>query len=151
MKLLKPDPMGESRNPFQVYLLCLAIFTALTMLVSDVKPSAGTLDHYLDGWEETAWSLLLISGSSFALAGMFWLGDPRDALFIKRIGFTILSVPVFIYGAVLFLHFGFRAFSIAMILWGFAVASSVQAYRVNKHIKRLIAFGDAKANDDGEH
>lgn len=147
---LRPDPMGEERNPFQVYLLCLAIFSGMTVLISDVPNSAGSIEAFLTGWEEALWGALLVGGSILSLAGMYWPWDPRDGLLMKRFGFTTLSVPLVIYAIALVARFGFAALSLSLVIAGFAVASFIQARRVNKRVKHVIektvTNGDGNTN-----
>ena len=136
--MLKPDPMGESRNPFQVYLLGLCIFSGWSILAADVPASVGTIEYYLNAWQETVWCVLLIGGATFALLGMFWPFDARTGLILKRFGFTSLCIPIFMYGLLLVFKFGFNTLSLSLVLWGFAIASGVQAHRVNKRIKLTL-------------
>ena len=135
---LKPDPMGESRNPFQVFLLCLCIFSAWSILADDVPSTVGTIEYYLNTWQEVIWSTLLIGGSGFALLGMFWPYNRGTGLILKRFGFNVLCVPIFMYGLLLVFKFGFGGLTMATILWGFAIASGTQARRVNKRIKEVL-------------
>lgn len=147
---LKPDPMGE-RNPFQVYMLCLAILSGASILISDVPASAGSIEQYLVGWQEAVWGWLLVLGSSISLLGMYWQRDARDSLLMRRFGFLVLSVPLMVYSIALVARFGFTALTLSMTIMGFAAASLVQAFRVNKVINEIIhqtEGGEAEGNGD---
>lgn len=136
---LKPDPIGQmQRNPFQVYLLMVCIFSGLSILIPDVRSSTGSIEQYFLGWEKFVWGGLILLGSTCALAGMYWPWDPRDGLLIKRLGFYVLSVPLLIYGLILFARFGYDSLTLSAALIGFSVASLVQAYRINKVIHQAI-------------
>lgn len=140
---LKPDPMGTERNPFQVYLLCLAILSGATTIGADIESTSGSVATYLNDWHKTLWSILLMLGASSGLLGMFWWGDPRTGLLIKRFAFSLLCIPVFIYGLVIFFMIGYSGLTVVLTLWGFSVASGVQAWRVDKHIKQVIRKSQA--------
>lgn len=134
---LGADPMGE-RNPFQVYMLLLSLLSGFTTLLADVPATTGSIEYYLNRWEEIVWATLLILGSASTLVGMFWYGTERDALLVKRLGLTTLSVPLAVYAFVLVGRFGWSSLSIALAILGFAGAAFVQAWRVNKAINRAI-------------
>lgn len=134
----KPDPMGLPRNPFQVYLMAVAIFSGGSILIRDVPATAGTAEAYLEGWSLVLWAVLLVVGGTLTLAGMYWQWDVRDALLAKRLGLVMLSLPVGCYGLILAFTVGTRAGSVVAVLLGFAAAGSVQAWRVHQHIKQVM-------------
>lgn len=141
-KKLKPNPTLVERNPFQVYLLMLATFSGFTSLSTEVPSTSGSVANYLDGWHQVVWSSMLILGSVTCLVGMYWQGDIRDGLLFKRFGLTVLCVPVFIYGLIILVTYGISGLTVCLIIWGFSVASGLQAWRVNKQVRLSINTGD---------
>jgi hypothetical protein len=143
MRRLKPDPIGDPRNPLAVYLLTLALLSG-ALIVSGVPSD----DVELPGHARLAWGCVLTFGSLNALTGMFWQGDPRTGLMLKRVGFLSLVIAAVVYAVALGLLFGGVAFLSSAILLGFAWACALQYRRVNGVIRRIIRLTD-KADGDG--
>lgn len=133
---LQPDPLGIPRNPFQVYLLCLAIAAGIPLLFG--VPTAGSLEASLPRFQVVIWGLMLVLGSSTTLVGMYWPGHPASGLLIKRTGLVSVGSAAFVYTSVLVLYFGVRAGLVIVYTLGFAVACFVQAHYINRHIKAVI-------------
>jgi hypothetical protein len=134
---LRPDPLGIPRNPFQVYLLCLAILSG-GLLAFGVTTS-GSIEDSLPTFYATSWGLMLVFGSAAALAGMFWPGDPMTGLVVKRSGLVAVGIAATVYVVVLVLFFGMRASLAAGVTLGFAYACFWQVHQINRHIRAVIA------------
>lgn len=135
---MKPDPMGEPRNPFQVYLLCLGCLSAFTILWPG-PASTGAIAQALSETFENIWAGMLLLGCGSTLVGMFWQGDARTGLVIKRAGLNILCYPVLVYAVIVWTVAGWGATTVAMTMVGFAVSAALQARRVSIRIRAAIA------------
>lgn len=133
--MLKPDPIGEARNPLAVYLLLLALISGVGLLLG--TPTAGSIEATLPVWASKTWGGFLTVGGGCVLAGMYWPGDPRTGLVVKRFGFLALIVASSIYALVLLLAIGINAFLVAGIVLGFGVACTLQYLRVNRRIMKI--------------
>lgn len=134
---MKPDPMGERRNPFQVYLLCLAVMTGVTSLLPG-ESTAGSTERFLSDKGLYLFGALLTVGSVLTLAGMYWQGDARDGLLMKRLGLMIVAAMCEIYALIVVAYFHLAGLSFALALAGFGYAAGVQCRHVHRHIKYLI-------------
>lgn len=136
MSPLKPDPLGDPRHPLAIYLLGLCLLSG-TLTVTGVE-MARSFEDSLPTYLVKTWGGTLILGASFALIGVYWQGDPRNGLVLKRIGYFTLSVVEAIYSVVLWWSFGLAATFPAGIVLGFSAASGIQYRRVNRRIKKII-------------
>ena len=141
---LKPDAMGEPRNPLQVYLLCLCILSGLSSFGEQASTS-GTIDS-LDYHSRVLWGVMIASGGFMALLGMFWQGDARDALVLKRLGFITLIIPCVIFSTVLLSLAGWQGATVAATLLGFAYACYLRARDAHRLIRTIIRRTE---QDDG--
>lgn len=132
----KPDPMGQPRNGLVIYLLVIAVMSGLGFLSG--TPTAGSIEAELPPLARYAWGAMLTVGAAGALTGMFWPGDPRTGLLVKRFGFVSLVFAALVYGTVLWASAGVRAFLVWGSVYGFAMACAERAWRVDQMIKRVI-------------
>lgn len=139
--------MGEDRNPFQVYLLTLGCWGALTV-ISPGEAASGSIEKVLHEPFETLWGLTLLAGCGSTLLGMFWQGDARTGLVIKRAGLMILVYPVIIFAFVVWVISGWGGTIVAMTLIGFAFSAALQARKVSRRINVAIKNGET---DDGRY
>lgn len=128
--------MGTERNPLQVYLLIIAFISGTGFLVG--TPTAGSIEAALPPLARYVWGFMLTIGSGSALAGMFWQGDPRTGLVVKRFGFVSLALAAVIYGTVLVAHVGVGGFLVWGSVYGFSVACGERAWKVNRMILKVI-------------
>lgn len=134
---MKPDPMGDRRNPFQVYLLALTILSGISTMLPG-RSTTSSVQRYLDHPYDVIWGALLTLGAALTLLGMYWQGDARDGLVFKRTGLAGLVIPAAVYGIILIALVGVGAFLAGFTILGFAVACFVQWRRVHHHTKTLI-------------
>jgi hypothetical protein len=97
----------------------------------------------MDPWAQLLWGMLIFVGSMDVLLGMFWQGDARTGLILKRLGFIMLVVPCVIFGIAVVASAGSGGITVALSLWGFAVACHLRARTVHKHIKAIIRLSEA--------
>lgn len=145
---VKPDPMGEPRNPFQVFLLLVSLLNGTASLFGSY--GAGSVAQYASNINLFIWGFLLFIGSLATLMGMYWLGDKRDGLLVKRMGLVALASPTLIYGIILLMSSDGHARYAGMIMMGFTLAAAIQAHRVNSHIKAIIQLTE-HLNGHGEN
>lgn len=132
---LKPDPLGLPRNPLAVYLLCVAFVSGLSSALGfGTSRSIDDLPHSVS----LTWGTVLALGSAAALTGMFWQGDPRTGLVVKRFGYIALTFASLIYATVLVATFLPGAFMVAFFVYGFAAACAYRALVVNRAIRLII-------------
>jgi hypothetical protein len=93
---IKPDPLGQPRNGYQVLLFAIAIVNGLSILF--FVPTSDALASVLDPMLLRTYGGILASAGIAVLLGMFWLGHPVTALFLKRFGYLALFVAVGLYG-----------------------------------------------------
>lgn len=133
---LKPDPLGEPRNPFQVYLLALATISGVAQLIG--QTTTRSVESELPYTSQVAWAIMLVIGSTTALAGMYWQGDRRTGLVLKRLGFVSLASASIIYGTILLVGFGLGASLVALTVYGFAAVCCERAWQVHRYIRGQI-------------
>jgi hypothetical protein len=132
---LKPDPLGQPRNPLAIYLLLLAFFSGLTAMAGVAPPS---IESELPPSVGFAWALMLTMGAGAMLAGVYWPGTIQTGLSLKKIGSFALSVAAMIYAVVLLVAFGFAAFFNAGIILGFGVACYLHYRTVSKRVQEIV-------------
>lgn len=133
---LKADPLGEPRNPLAVYLLALCVVSGVSLL-SGVSTS-GSIESELPFAAARIWGVMLTAGASSTLLGMFWQGDRRTGLLIKRTGLLTLSIAAFIYAAVILAAAGMQGAFVCGIVVGFGVATAIQFVRINRRVHQII-------------
>lgn len=133
---LKPDPLGYPRHGLVVYLLLLCTLSGIRLLFG--APAAGSIEEALDRQVVIGWATLLTLGAGCALAGMFWPGDVRTGLLVKRLGYAALTFAATIYALVIFATFAREALLIGGILLGFAYACFHTWRRVNQRIREIL-------------
>jgi hypothetical protein len=120
-----------------VYLLGLAFLSGLGLLVGGVQ-SSGSVESELPVYLARTWGFMLTFGAGASLAGMFWQGDRRTGLLVKRVGLLALSIAAYVYAAVVVTAAGMRGAFVAGVIIGFGVACSVQFARINRRIHQII-------------
>lgn len=140
---MKPDPMGERRNPFQVYMVSLSIVAGIPSALGE--PPSGSVSSALDSGYLEVWGCMLLLGGLTAMMGMFWQGSATNGLFVKRFGLLSLGIANMIFGLIILQHFAWDRAYVALTMLGFAGACFLRAWYVSKHIKALIrrsTYGD---------
>lgn len=133
---MKADPLGEPRNPLAIYLLALCCVSGVGIVVG--VSTSGSIEAALPEYLAQIWGLMLAFGSSVSLAGMFWQGDRRTGLLVKRVGMLSLSIAAAIYAVVIAVAAGRDGAFIAGIVAGFSVATFAQFVRINRRIHQII-------------
>lgn len=133
---LKPDPIGEPRNSLAVFLLIMSFVSGALFLVG--VPSSGGIEAELPRAASLTWGAVLAFGSGCVLLGMFWQGDRRTGLLLKRTGFLALVVASGVYSATLVLLIGVRALLSASVVLGYGWACAHQWRRVNRTVIRIV-------------
>lgn len=133
---LKADPLGEPRNPLAVYLLSLCCISGISLLVG--VSTSGSIEAELPFAAARLWGAMLTLGAGSTLLGMFWQGDQRTGLLIKRTGLLTLSIAAFIYAAVIIAAVGLDGAFVCGIVVGFGVATAVQFVRINRRVHQII-------------
>lgn len=133
---LKADPLGEPRNPLAIYLLALCCVSGISLLAG--VSTSGSIESELPAAVARIWGTMLTTGAGATLLGMFWQGDRRTGLLIKRGGLLTLSIAAFIYALVLILAAGMEAAFVVGLVLGFAVATMIQFLRINRRIHQII-------------
>lgn len=131
-----PDPLGSPRHPLVVYLLALALFSGLSELFG--ASTSGAVEAALHDSTRDTWAFILALGSAAALAGMFWPGDRRTGLVLKRLGYAALTVAASIYCLIVLLTVGQAGLSVGLVIFGFGVACGIIARRVDKTIRSAL-------------
>lgn len=133
---MKADPLGEPRNPLAIYLLGLTFLSGLGTTFG--VPSSGSIEAELPVYLARAWGVMLTFGSLSTLCGIFWQGDVRTGLVLKRVGMFSLMVAAFVYGTVLIVAGGLQAAYVAGIIYGFGAACAMQFRKINRRIRAII-------------
>lgn len=84
--------MGEPRNAFHVLWLAVACLVGSATLVHGGRPHGDDVIGDLPLPVQVAWGALMMLGGIAALLGMFWPGDIRTGLVLKRLGYMALLV-----------------------------------------------------------
>lgn len=137
---MKPDPMGESRNPLAIYLLCLCFISGALILVG--MDTSRSIEDSLNPTLVLVWGGVLVFGSSLTLGGLFWQGDPRTGLVMKRVGLLSLAVAAVIYAGVIVWAFRVASIFPAGIVLGFGAACFLQYRKVSGRIRQIIRITD---------
>lgn len=133
---IKPDPLGVPRDPLAVFLLALALFSGLGFVFG--KPTSNSLEASLPHWATVLWGLMLTIGSLASLVGMYWPGDIRDGLLIKRIGMAALASSAVVYAISIWITFGATALLPGTLAFFFGYACYLRYRRINQAINVLI-------------
>ena len=133
---MKPDPMGEPRNGFQVYLLCVSVVSSASFMLG--ISNANAVEEALPHTFRFAWAIMLGLGAVCTLAGMYWPFEINSGLLIKKFGLFVLSVAALVYGLTIVVAYGEDGFFLGCLVLGFAGAAFAQFLRVNKRIRTII-------------
>ena len=133
---MKADPLGEPRNPLAIYLLVLTLLSGISTVVG--VPTSGSIEAELPTSLAKAWGTMLVLGSGASLLGVFWLGDVRTGLVVKRFGMFTLTVAAFVYGVVLIIAAGMDAAYVTGIIFGFGLATLLQWRKINRRIHAIL-------------
>lgn len=134
--MLKPDPLGQPRNPLAVYLLLLALVSGAGMLagVTTARNVEDALPHFV----AATWGGLLSFGSGATLVGMYWPGAVATGLLWKRVGMFTLTIAAAVYSVVLLVAFGTAGAFQSGTIAGFGAACCVQFARIEQRVKAII-------------
>lgn len=133
---MKADPLGEPRNPLAIYLLILTLISGLGTAFG--VPSSGSIESELPEYLARAWGIILFFGSAATLLGIFWQGDVRTGLVLKRVGTFTLTVASLVYGTVLLVAAQMDAALAAGMVYGFSAACALQFLKINRRIQAII-------------
>lgn len=133
---MKTDPLGGPRHPLVVYLLALAVVSGLGILLGG--RTAGSIQDSLAPLPRYTWAAILTIGSATTLAGMFWPGDQRTGLLLKRFGYLALAIASFVYSIVVMVTIGSGATLFGGTLIGFGAACGLMVRRIDRVVKATI-------------
>lgn len=133
---LKPDPLGVPRDALAIYLLTVAALSGASNLLG--LTTAGSIESELHPLARLAWGGMLLMGSIGVLSGMFWQGDQRTGLVVKRFGFASLFFASIIYTAVLLTSYRNEAAMVGGWVLGFAVACGYRWRQVERAINQIV-------------
>lgn len=136
MPHLKPDPLGVPRNPFAVFLLCLALASGTITLLG--TPASTSMEAALPELAVRTWGGTLAFGSWITLVGMYWQRDISTGLLMKRIGMLSLMIGASFYTITLLASEGIRVLFPASTVFCFGVAAFVQYRNINRRIRFII-------------
>lgn len=139
---MKPDPLGVPRNPLAIYLLLLAAISGLGMVIG--VTTARAIEDSVDPLVAITWGTILFLGSSVTLIGMFWQGDVRTGLVMKRTGMFSVGVASMVYGVIVLWTIGVGGTFAAGTVMGFGAACFVQFHAINKRIHQIIELTPGK-------
>lgn len=132
---LKPDPMGEPRNPLAIYLLGLAV---LSGFITAFGPSASdAVGRAVSESMQRLWGVLLVLGPGATLVGIYWQGQIRDGLLIKRWGMLATALAAAMFSGVVLGTLGVGGILTGGIIAGFGVACVWQWRRIEKRVRAI--------------
>ena len=144
-RAIRPDPLGEPRNPLAIFLLCLCLLSGLLMLGG--VTTAKSVEAALPAVVARVWGTMLSFGSASTLVGMYWQGSIQAGLLAKRVGMFSLTVASLIYAIIIIVAFGLAGLLSSGIILGFSFACAVQYRRLNRRVTAIILT--SKADGDG--
>jgi hypothetical protein len=83
-------------NPFEGWVLVVCVLQGVSVLTGITKPNS--IDALLPHGLHVMWAVLLLFGGLAAVGGLYWPGNPVDALLIKRIGLFAAGMGTLAYG-----------------------------------------------------
>lgn len=122
------------REPFEVIVLVLLLVTAVTQLLTKSPP--GSVTALMPGWWALDWSVLTILGTCVALIGI-WTPNLVTGLFMERLGISITSAILVIYGMAAAVFAGVTGLSATGLALAGMGAFYVRRREINQAIKRL--------------
>jgi hypothetical protein len=142
---LKPDPLGVPRNPLAVYLLLLCFVSGVGMVTGNT--TARAVEDGVDPLVAFTWGMILLLGSAATLLGMYWPGDIRAGLLMKRTGMFCVGVAAVIYGFVVGISVGTGGLLAGGTIVGFGVACFAQFNIINHRIQSIIHITKVERSD----
>lgn len=137
---MKPDPLGVPRDDFRVFILAWCVINGIANLFG--RPTSVAVQAQLTGVFERVYGATLSLSAAAVLAGMFWLGDPRDGLVVKRAGYIGLTFAVGVYGGSSVARYSFGGVFIAGASLIFAALCARSAWVVHQRIRAAIEAAD---------
>lgn len=134
--LFKPDPLGVPRNPLAIYLLLLACVSGFGMMVGTT--TAGAVERSVPAVVALLWGTILFAGSAVTLLGMFWPGDIRAGLLLKRTGMFSVGIAAVVYGVIVGTAVGVEGLFAAGTIIGFGLACFAQFHIINRRIHEIV-------------
>lgn len=141
---LKGDPLGVPRNPLAIYLLILAAITGLGILVGITTAGSITAVPVPAAF---TWGAILFGGSTATLLGVFWQGDVRTGLALKRAGTFSVGTAALIYAVIVGIALGTGGLFAAGTIAGFGIACFIHFHTINDRIHAIIAATKAEETD----
>lgn len=133
--------LSRTRNPFEIYLLLLAIVTSAPSMLG-VAPTPSSIEFQL-GIYARVWSFFLFAGCAVALVGIFW-PRPRHqerysvtGLGLEQTGLVSVAGATIYYSVAIIAVIGSTGLITAGIVLAFGLASGVQALRIHRWMKKL--------------
>lgn len=136
---MSPARRLNDRNPFEIYLLVVAVVTSVPVALG-VAPKPGSILEQLPGWPAQIWATTLALGSLTALAGIAWKrpGWPLisvTGLLLERVGLFAAGAATTFYAVAVMLTAGRSALIPAGFMLAFGLASLAQARRIGTVVR----------------
>lgn len=141
--ILRTAPPRPEVNPFEAFVLGLALLSSLPLLAGDTGSAA--IERALPDPVVVAWGTLLLLGSTLSLAGLLW--PPRDlagAVFwlrVEQAGLIPVAVAAAIYGFIVWVAAD-RLDDVRYVLagqLGYAAACAWRCVQIERRLRRVTA------------
>jgi hypothetical protein len=122
-------------NPFESYLLAASVIQGFLIATGGARSEV--VSAALDGrpWLRFVWAALMGLGGVAALAGLYWRGNPFNAVEIKRVGLVGVGCGTLVYGVALMLV-GKAGYVAGLTAVAFALASFWRIGQVTQLLKQ---------------
>lgn len=124
------EPLRTRPNAMEVYLLALALFSAVTLLAAEARPFS--VDALLGPVWALLWAGMLIFGGSIVLAGMYWPCRPITGVALQQFGYTAFAVASLARGVA---QIGVDRAAEAPVVFGFAVAAAIRIWQLEVRVR----------------
>lgn len=120
MSPYRVDARLSGRHPFEIYILYLALLTALPTLLG-VTPRPGSINYLMPGWMAVGWSAFLAGGAALTLLGIYWR-ERATGLIMEQLGLALVGVMSVAYAVCVLYVTGLDSGVGAAIVGGFGVS-----------------------------
>lgn len=126
------EPLRTQPNAMEVFLLGLALFSALQIIFLPLKPLS--VDVLLGPVWAFAWASMLLGGGITALAGLFWPGRSITGVALQQLGYVGYAIAS-LARTVALIEVG-RSDEVPVVL-GFALAAGIRVLQLELRVARV--------------